>query len=84
LLHALPSQHLEATATGLSALSQQSYQINRANVFLLRVPITVAPSVSAQFKAGYTGSAKVPLGWRPTAYVATRRFLAYLRTRWLF
>jgi multidrug resistance efflux pump len=84
LLHAMPNQSFVATVENVVAISQMSYQVPRANVFLLKANLDAPPQVRAALKAGYSGSGKVRLGWRPAIYVGTRRFFAYVRTRWLF
>jgi len=84
LLHGMPNQPFAATVDNVAAISQMSYQVPRANVFLLKANVAATPQVREALKAGYSGSGKVRLGWRPAVYVVTRRFFAYLRTRWFF
>jgi multidrug resistance efflux pump len=84
LLHGMPNQPFAATVENVAAISQMSYQVPRANVFLLKANVAATPQVREALKAGYSGSGKVRLGWRPAVYVVTRRFFAYVRTRWLF
>ncbi|MGD0651871.1 MAG: HlyD family efflux transporter periplasmic adaptor subunit [Verrucomicrobiia bacterium] len=84
LLHGMPNQPFAATVENVAAISQMSYQVPRANVFLLKANVAATPQVREALKAGYSGSGKVRLGWRPAIYVVTRRFFAYVRTRWLF
>ena len=84
LLRALPGRKLTATISDTNAISQMSYQFPHANVFLVRASIAVAPELQSTFKTGYTGQGDIALGWRTLGYVATRRFVSYLRIHWLF
>jgi multidrug resistance efflux pump len=84
LIYAMPNQPFAASVDNLTAISQMSYQVPRANVFLVKANVDVAPQVLAALKAGYSGSGKIHLGWRPAIYVMTRRFISYVKTRWLF
>jgi uncharacterized protein (DUF2237 family) len=40
--------------------------------------------MARDFKPGYTGRAKLDVGWHVASYVFTRRFLNFLRVEWLF
>jgi hypothetical protein len=84
LLRSMPNRNLTATISDVKAISQLSYQIPRANVFLVRAEVSALPELRAALKTGYTGQCKVRLGWRPLGYLATRRFLDYIRVHWLF
>lgn len=86
LLHSMPDQKFAATVRDVNAISQLSYPyaLGRANVFVVHAEVEVSPALRAALKAGYTGRAKVRVGWRPLGYLATRRFVNYLRMRWLF
>jgi hypothetical protein len=86
VLHSLPDQKLTATVRDGNAISQLSYPSAqaRANAFLVRADLEVSPDLRSALKVGYTGRAKIPIGWRPLGYLATRKFLNYLRVRWLF
>ena len=84
LLRALPGQKLTATIGDTNAISQLSYQFPHANVFLARADVTSPPPLQLAFKAGYTGQGEIALGWKTLGYVATRRFLSYIRIHWLF
>jgi len=84
LLRSMPGRKLRAMVPNGLAISQLSYQFPHANVFLVRADVAPAPELQAAFKAGYTGQGEIALGWRPLGYVATRRFLSYIRIHWLF
>jgi len=86
ILHSMPDQKLTATVRDADAISQLSYPsaLARANAFVVRAELEVSPSVRSTLKVGYTGRVKIPIGWRPLGYLITRRFLNYLRVRWLF
>ena len=84
LLRSMPNRNLTATISDVKAISQLSYQIPRANVFLVRAEVSALPELQTALKTGYTGQCKVRLGWRPLGYLASRRFLNYIRVHWLF
>ena len=84
LLRSLGGQKLTATISDVRAISQMSYQFPHANAFLVRADVTAPPELQAAFKAGYTGQARIALGWHSLGYVATRRFWNYIRMHWLF
>ena len=84
LLRAMPGHKLAATVSNVQAISQLSYQFPHANVFLVRADVTAPADLQSAFKSGYTGQGEIALGWRPLGYVATRRFLSYIRIHWLF
>jgi hypothetical protein len=86
ILHSMPDQRLTAIVRDGDAISQLSYPsaLARANAFLVRADLEVSPNLRSALKVGYTGRARIPIGWRPLGYLATRKFLNYLRVRWLF
>ncbi len=84
MLHSMPGQQFHATMMNPNAISQMSYQVPHANVFLARALVEVSPELESKMKAGYTGRSKISLEWRPAGYVVTRKFFNYVRIRWLF
>jgi multidrug efflux pump subunit AcrA (membrane-fusion protein) len=84
LLRSMPNRKLTATVSDMKAISQMSYQIPRANVFLVRADVVASPELRAALKTGYTGQCKIALGWRPLGYLVPRRFFDYIRVHWLF
>ena len=84
LLRSMPGRRLTATVNGVQAISQLSYQVPQANVFLVRGDVVADPALQAALKAGYTGQGEIALGRRMLGYVATRRFMSYIRIHWLF
>ena len=84
LLHSMSNHKLTASISDVKAISQLSYQVPRANVFLARAEVAVPPELRTALKAGYTGQCKIAVGWRPLGWLAIRRFVNYIRVRWLF
>jgi len=84
LLRSMSDHSLTGTISDSKAISQMSYQIPRANVFLVRAEVAVTPELRAALKTGYTGQCKIALGWRPMGWLITRRFINYVRLHWLF
>lgn len=84
LLHAMPERNFKASINNVNAISQVSSPIPGGNVFVVRAEVQPEPDLSALLKPGYTGRSKIPIGLRPAIYVATRKFVNYLRVRWLF
>ena len=84
LLRSMPGRKLTASISDTNAISQMSYQFPHANVFLVRADIAAVRDLPAPLKAGYTGQGEIALGWKPLGYVATRRFVSYIRIHWLF
>jgi len=83
-LHSMPDRTMVARLRGTSSISQISYQVPEHNVFYVKGDIHIPEEIQRQLKAGYTGRGKIHLGWRPMIYMGTRRFINYMRVRWLF
>lgn len=83
VLRSLSGRKFTAEVRDREAISLISYQVPRANVYLVRAELPLLSDWATQLKAGYTGRAELRLGWRPAGYVMTRRFWNYLRVHWL-
>jgi len=81
----LPGVSFPATIDGpeaIAALSQTS--ADRKNYFPVTAHLQGSPESMASLKAGFTGKAKVAVGWRPVGYILLRRFLDFLRISLFF
>ena len=63
-----------------SAVSSASAVKNGRNTFEVSVDLPDDPEFEQFLRAGYTGSAKLGVGYRPLIYSMTRRFFNWLRT----
>lgn len=80
VLNSLPRKKLTAEITSPEAVSTVSEVKNGRNTFQVSVNLPDDPELETSFRAGYTGSAKLGVGYRPLLYSATRRFLNWIRT----
>jgi len=83
LLEAFPRQTMEATLSDATAIAQVAEVSNNRNTFAVRVPVTPDQEMLAAMRSGYTGRAKIQMGWRPLIFVWTHDFLNWWRTRWV-
>ncbi len=84
LLNSLPHRSLEARIVGSDVVSSSSEVQEGRNLFRVTVPLPEDPEFATLFRAGYTGRARLSIGRRPLAYLATRRFINWIRTNVLF
>lgn len=84
LLNSLPHRKLEARVTGSDVVSSSSEVQAGRNLFRVTVPLPEDAEFATLFRAGYTGRARLAIGYRPIAYVTTRRFLNWIRTNVFF
>lgn len=84
VLNPLPREKFKAEIAGENAVSTASEVKNGRNIFQITVDLPDEPQQEAFFRAGYTGSAKLSVGYRPLIYTATRRFFNWLRTNVTF
>ncbi|MBJ7390161.1 MAG: efflux RND transporter periplasmic adaptor subunit, partial [Chthoniobacterales bacterium] len=80
VLNSLPRKKFSAQINEESAISTSSEVKNGRNTFQVSVKLPDEPDFEKFFRAGYTGSAKLGVGYRPLIYSTTRRFLNWLRT----
>ena len=80
VLNSLPRKKFSAQIADESAISTASEVKNGRNTFQVSVDLPDEPDYEKFFRAGYTGSAKLGVGYRPLIYSGTRRFLNWLRT----
>jgi len=83
LLEAFPHRTMQTVLPDATAIAQMSEVVNNRNVFAVRMPIETDEEMASAMRAGYSGRAKIQVGWRPLIYVWTRDFLNWLRTRWV-
>lgn len=83
ILNALPDRHFNATLTDEFALSPSSTVVGGKNLFRLVIPLPVDSSQS-DFRAGYTGRARIEIGYRPLGVMMTRHFINWIRIHVLF
>ena len=83
VLNSAPGRQIPATIPNEQSISAVSTAIPGANVFLVRADIDES-QLPPTLKSGYNGRSKIPLDRRPALYLATRRFINYLRVRWFF
>jgi biotin carboxyl carrier protein len=80
VLNAIPRRKLAALISSEKAVSSASEVKNGRNTFQVTVDLPNEPELEKSFRSGYTGSAKLGIGYRPLIYSATRHFLNWLRT----
>ena len=83
LLNSLPKKSFKTELASLSAVSAAADVVATKNIFKVTVPAG-AVGDSSLLRAGYTGRARLEMGYKPVAYAATRRFLNWLRTHVFF
>jgi hypothetical protein len=84
VLNSAPGREIEATIANEQSIGAVSTPVPGANVFLVRADFDETPQLLAALKSGYSGRSKIPLDRRPALYLATRKFINYLRVRWFF
>lgn len=84
VLNALPQKRLSAVLTNADAVASVSEVQGGKNLF--RIVFALPEDAEGQnfFRAGFTGRAKLMVGYRPLCVAATRRFLNWIRTNVLF
>jgi hypothetical protein len=84
ILNSLPQKKFTTQIRGLTAVSAASEVVAGKNIFKVTAPLPSEPEYASLFRAGYTGRARLEMGYRPLAYTATRRFFNWLQTNVLF
>lgn len=84
LLNSLPGRRLETTIEGSESISSSSEVQGGRNLFRVTAPLPEDPEFASLFRAGYSGRARLTIGHRPLAYLATRRLINWIRTNVLF
>ncbi len=84
VLNSDPGRQIDATIPNEQAISPLSITVPGANVFFVRADFEGTPNLLSGLKSGYSGRARIPLDYRPALFLATRKFINYLRVRWLF
>jgi len=84
VLNSAPGRDIEATIPNEQSISPVSTSAPGVNVFLVRADFDETPQLLSALKSGYSGRSKIPLDRRPAIYLATRKFINYLRVRWFF
>ena len=84
ILNALPEKKFAAVLDSSSEVSAISEVVGGRNLFRLIVALPHDAAGDLDFRAGFTGRAKLRIGYRPLSFVATRRFFNWIRTNVLF
>jgi biotin carboxyl carrier protein len=82
ILIAQPAASHRTTLSGAVNVSQMPEARKYGTVFIATAPIPPGSVSEDLLKPGYTGKAKLRLGWRPLGWVLFRPFINYLRTTW--
>jgi biotin carboxyl carrier protein len=80
VLNSLPKKKFYAEISNEGVVSSAAEVKNGRNTFQVSVNLPDEPDFEEFFRAGYTGSAKLGVGYSPLVYSATRRFFNWLRT----
>jgi len=84
VLNALPHREFSAEVTGKECIASSSSVIAGKNIFKVLVPLPNDSAYAVLFRAGYTGRARIVVGYRPLVFIATHRFINWIRTHVLF
>jgi hypothetical protein len=84
VLNALPHREFKAEVTGEECIASSSSVVAGKNIFRVLVPLPEDPAYAALFRAGYTGRARIGVGYRPLVFISTHRFINWIRTHVLF
>lgn len=84
ILHAHTGTRLHSVIHGPEAISQTPRVKPGGSFFTVRAPFPVDATLANSLKPGYTGKAKMDLGYHPLAAVMMRKFLDYWRVEWVF
>ncbi|MBJ7326713.1 MAG: efflux RND transporter periplasmic adaptor subunit, partial [Chthoniobacterales bacterium] len=80
VLNSLPKKKFQAEVSDEGVVSSAAEVKNGRNTFQVSVNLPDEPEFEKFFRAGYSGSAKLGVGYSPLIYSATRRFFNWLRT----
>jgi biotin carboxyl carrier protein len=83
-LASIPQKTFATSLSGTDAVAAASEVIGGRNVFRIVIPLPPEPDYDNIFRAGYTGRARLVIGYRPLAYTALRRFFNWARTTVFF
>ncbi len=84
VLNALPQKRFSALLTSADAVSSVSEVLGGKNLFRIVFELPADAEGRDIFRAGFTGRAKLQVGYRPLCVTATRRFINWIRTNVLF
>lgn len=82
ILHPHPTISLTTTLSGASSVSQVPELRKTGSVFFARAPFPENSPLDKFLKPGFTGKAKIRLGYRPIGWIISRPFINYLRAEW--
>jgi multidrug resistance efflux pump len=78
----LLAQPAQTYALSVKRIIPQATVVDGVNAFAVRLELDAAPG--PWWRPGMTGVAKIDVGWRPLAWIATHRLIDYLRiTFWI-
>lgn len=82
ILHAHADTPLKTTLSERRQISEMPEPKANGSFFLATLPLPSQDEIGRVLKPGYTGKAKIRLGYRPLGYVLIRPFLNYWRVEW--
>jgi hypothetical protein len=82
ILVARPANAIHTMLKGVDNVSQIPEARKYGTAFIATAPIPPGALSIDFLKPGYTGKAKLRIGWRPLGWVLFRPFINYLRTQW--
>ena len=83
-LAAIPQQTFVTALRDPASVASASEVVGGRNTFRIILPLPTEPAYDALFRAGYTGRARLVMGYRPLAFNAFRRFFNWARTTLFF
>jgi multidrug resistance efflux pump len=83
-LAAIPQQTFDTTLRDPASVASSSEVVGGRNTFRIVLPLSSEPAYDALFRAGYTGRARLVMGYRPLSYNILRRFFNWTRTTLFF
>ena len=83
-LAAIPQKTFTTNLGDPANVAAASEVVSGQNTFRIVLPLPGDPEYDALFRAGYTGRARLVMGYRPFAYNVLRRFFNWTRTTIFF
>jgi len=84
ILSANSSLTLQTTLKDLSSISQMAFASQDKNIFFVTIPnITLPTELQGKIRPGFSGTARINIGKSPLIVVTFRKFVHFLRMRWM-
>lgn len=84
ILSANSSLTLHTKITEISAVSQMAFASEDRNIFFVTISnIELPPELLDRIRPGFSGTARINIGKRPFILVTFRKFVHFLRMKWL-